>query len=480
MRATATTDAPLATDADTIVVGLLEDEGIPHDLEGAPLGGLVEAGEARAAFRHLAVTHAQGRRFVLVGLGRREELDAERARRVAAAVHGRAQELGTRVLCWELPHKVDDALAAALVEATVLAGYRFDRYRSGGGEDDDDRPAGPDELIVSAHHDIADAVHRGAVGGRAQNLARELQDTPANDLTPTALGERARELGGVEVEILGREEMTELGMGAFLAVAAGSEQEPQLIVARYDGGGVGGPVLALVGKAVTHDTGGYSIKPAAGMHEMKFDMSGGAAVLGALQAIAALALPIRVLAIVGATENTVNGRAVKPGDIVRAMTGTTIEVNNTDAEGRLVLCDCIAYAVTQGADRIVDIATLTGGIVTALGSTYAGLFATDDALAAELTAAGEAAGELLWRMPLHREYEDQMKGTYADLVNSAGRKAHPIQGAAFLKRFAGDVPWAHVDIAGTAWDTGRPYIGKGGAGFGVRLLLELARAEGAP
>ena len=195
MRATSTTDAPLATDADTIVVGLIEDEGIPHDLEGAPLGALVEAGEARTAFRHLAVTHAQGRRFVLVGLGRRDELDAERARRAAAAVHGRAKELGTRVLCWELPHKVDDTLAAALVEATVLAGYRFDRYKSGAGDDDDD-PAGIDELIVSAHHDVAAAVHRGAVGGRAQNLARELQDTPANDLTPVALGERARELAG--------------------------------------------------------------------------------------------------------------------------------------------------------------------------------------------------------------------------------------------------------------------------------------------
>ncbi|MGZ6641390.1 MAG: leucyl aminopeptidase family protein [Solirubrobacteraceae bacterium] len=475
MRATATTEAPLATDADTVAVGLIEGEGIPHDLDGAPLGALVEAGEAKAAFRHLAVTHAAGRRWIVVGLGRRDELDAERARRAATAVHGRATELGTRALCWELPHKVDDALAAALVEGTVLAGYRFDRYRSGGA-DDDEPPAGLDELIVSAHHDVAEAVHRGAVGARAQNLARELQDTPANDLTPTALGERARELAGVEVDVLGPDALAELGMGAFLAVAQGSEQEPRMIVARYDGGG-GGPLLALVGKAVTHDTGGYSIKPAAGMHEMKLDMSGGAAVLGALQAIAALGLPARVLAVVGATENMVNGRAMKPGDIVRAMTGTTIEVNNTDAEGRLVLCDCIAYAVRQGAERIVDVATLTGGIVTALGSTYAGLFATDEALAAALTAAGEASGELLWRMPLHREYDEQIKGAFADIVNSAGRKAHPIQGAAFLKRFAGDVPWAHVDIAGTAWDAGRPYIGKGGGGFGVRLLLELARAS---
>jgi leucyl aminopeptidase len=270
--------------------------------------------------------------------------------------------------------------------------------------------------------------------------------------------------------------MAEQGMGALLAVAQGSDQEPAVIVARYDGGDEG-PLLALVGKAVTHDTGGLSIKPAAGMHEMKFDMSGGAAVLGALQAIAALELPVRVLAVVGSTENTINGSAIKPGDIVRAMTGTTIEVNNTDAEGRLVLSDCLAYTVAQGAERIVDLATLTGGIVTALGSTYAGLFATDEDLAAAVTAAGAAAGELVWRMPLHAEYDEQIKGRYADIVNSESRKAHPIQGASFLKRFVGDVPWAHLDIAGTAHDNGRAYTAKGGAGWGVRLLLELARTE---
>jgi leucyl aminopeptidase len=263
-------------------------------------------------------------------------------------------------------------------------------------------------------------------------------------------------------------------MGALLAVAQGSDHEPALIVARYHGTD-DGPLLGLVGKAVTHDTGGVSIKPAAGMHEMKFDMSGGAAVLGALQAIATLELPVRVLAVVGATENTINGSAMKPGDIVRSMAGITIEVNNTDAEGRLVLCDCLAYAVAQGADRLVDIATLTGGVVTALGATYAGLFATDEDWAAAVTAAGEASGELVWRLPLHAEYDEQIKGRYADIVNSESRKAHPIQGASFLKRFVGDVPWAHLDIAGTAHDNGRAYAPKGGAGWGVRLLLELAR-----
>jgi leucyl aminopeptidase len=472
MRASATTDAPAATSADTIAVGVFEDEGIAHDLEGSPLTALLESGEARARFRHLALHHAGGRRWLLAGLGRRDAFDPERARVAATTVQGRARELGARVLCWELPHHVSDDVAAALVEGTILAGYRFDRYRA----KSDEEPRALEEVVVSAHHDVAEAVHRGAVGARAQNLARELQDTPANDLTPMALGGRAREIAGVEVEVHGREWLVQQGMGAFLAVAQGSDHEPALIVARYDGGG-GGPLLGLVGKAVTHDTGGISIKPAASMHEMKFDMSGGAAVLGALQAIAALELPVRVLAVLGATENTISGSAMKPGDIVRAKTGTTIEVNNTDAEGRLVLCDCLAYAIEQGAERVVDLATLTGGIVTALGATYAGLFATDEALAAAVTAAGEASGELVWRMPLHAEYDEQIKGRYADIVNSESRKAHPIQGASFLRRFVGDVPWAHLDIAGTAHDNGRAYAAKGGGGWGVRLLLELARAQ---
>jgi leucyl aminopeptidase len=473
MRASATADAPITTNADTVVIGVFEGKGIPHDLEGGPLQALVDAGEARPTFKHLALHHGEGKRWLLVGLGSRDAFDPERARVAAAVTHGRARELGARTLCWELPHHVPNEVAAALVEGTILAGYRFDRYRAR----PDDEPTALDEVVVSAHHDVSEAVHRGAIGARAQNLARELQDTPANDLTPMVLGERAREIGGVEVEVHGREWLAEQSMGAFLAVAQGSDHEPALIVARYDGGG-GGPLLGLVGKAVTHDTGGLSIKPAASMHEMKFDMSGGAAVLGALQAIAVLELPVRVLAVIGATENTIGGSAMKPGDIVRASSGLTIEVNNTDAEGRLVLCDCLAYAVAQGAERIVDLATLTGGIVTALGSTYAGLFATDEDLAAAVTAAGEAAGELVWRLPLHPDYDEQVKGRYGDLVNSESRKAHPIQGASFLKRFVGDVPWAHVDMAGTAHDTGRAYAAKGGAGWGVRLLLELARASG--
>jgi len=473
MRASASLDAPVALDADTVAIGVFEDEGIPHDLDGGPLQALLDSGEARPAFKHLALHHGAGKRWLLAGLGSRDAFDAERARIAAATAHGRARELGARALCWELPHHVGDEIAAALVEGTVLAGYRFDRYRAR----PDDEPPQLLEVVVSAHHDVAEAVRRGAIGARAQNLARELQDTPANDLPPAALGERAQELAGIDVEVHGRDWLAEQGMGAFLAVSQGSDHEPAMIVARYERGD--GPLLALVGKAVTHDTGGLSIKPAAGMHEQKFDMSGGAAVLGALQAVAALELPVRVLAVIGSTENTIGGSAMKPGDIVRASNGLTIEINNTDAEGRLVLCDCLSFAVAQGAERIVDLATLTGGVITALGSTYAGLFATDDDLAASVTAAGQAAGELVWRLPLHAEYDDQMKGRYADLVNSESRKAHPIQGASFLKRFVGDVPWAHIDMAGTAHDTGRAYAAKGGTGWGVRLLLELTRASSA-
>jgi leucyl aminopeptidase len=473
MRASATTESPKATDADTIAIGVFDDEGVAHDLDGAPLTALLDSGEARTSFKHLALHHADAKRWLLIGLGGRDAFDPERARVAAATVHGRAKELGARTLCWELPHHVSDDVAAALVEGTLLAAYRFDRYRA----TPDDEPPTLAEVVVSAHHDVADAVRRGEVGATAQNFARELEDTPANDLTPTALGERARGLAGLDVEVYGPDWMAEQGMRAFLAVAQGSDHEPAVIVARYDGGG-DGPLLGLVGKAVTHDTGGLSIKSAASMIEMKFDMSGGAAVLGALQAIAALKLDVRVLAIVGATENTIGASAMKPGDIVRAKTGLTIEINNTDAEGRLVLCDCLAYAIEQGAERLVDIATLTGGVVTALGSTYAGLFATDDDLAAAVTAAGAAAGEPLWRLPLHQDYDDQIKGRYADIVNSEGRKAHPIQGASFLKRFVGDVPWAHIDMAGTSNDIGRAYAAKGGSGWGVRLLLEYARGQG--
>ncbi|MDX6643017.1 MAG: leucyl aminopeptidase, partial [Solirubrobacteraceae bacterium] len=290
----------------------------------------------------------------------------------------------------------------------------------------------------------------------------------------------AEELESVAVSVDERDAIAGRGMGAFAAVAQGSHQEPALITLRYEGPGAAGPTLGFVGKAVTFDTGGISIKPAAKMHEMKFDMSGGATVIEAVGAIARLALPVRVIGVIGATENMPSGHAVKPGDIVRAYNGTTIEINNTDAEGRLVLADCLAWAIEQGAERLVDMATLTGAIVVALGSTHAGLFANDDAWASDVEAAAAATGELVWRLPLHPEYAEMIKGAYADIANvTEARKASSITAAEFLRRFVGETPWAHVDIAGTAWNIERPYASRGGSGFGVRLLVELARRAGA-
>ena len=475
MRISATTDGPLATDADTIAVGVFDGEGIAHDVADGTLQRLLDAGEAKRAFKRLAVVHAEGRRWIVAGLGARESFDGERARIVAAAVHARAQELGTTTLCWEVPHHVGDPAVGGLVEGTVLHAYRFDRFRNH--PEDDGRV---ETLLLSAHHDVSDAVEIATVVAEAQNRARDLQNAPGNELTPERLAHRAQELvgeaPGLSVEILDEHEIAGLGMGAFAAVAQGSAQPAQLIQVRYEGPEASGPLLALVGKAVTFDSGGISLKPGNKMSEMKFDMSGGAAVLEAIGAIARLQLPLNVLAVVGATENMPGGKALKPGDIVRASNGTTIEIVNTDAEGRLVLADCLAHAVAHGAERIVDVATLTGAIVTTLGNSHAGLMANDDAWADAVRAAGEATGELVWRLPLHEDYAELIKGRYADIVNAVeSRKAGSITAAEFLHRFVRDVPWAHLDIAGTAWDTGRAYAAHGGSGWGVHLLVALAR-----
>ncbi|HEV2062660.1 MAG TPA: leucyl aminopeptidase [Solirubrobacteraceae bacterium] len=471
MRVTATTDSPLDTDADTIAVGLFEGKGVPHDVPDGTLQALVDAGEARPKHRALAVAHAEGRRWILVGLGPREQFDAERARVVAAAVLGRARELRSETLCWELPHKVGDDVVAALVEGTLLSAYRFDAFKT---SDDDD--GGVSALIVSAHHDVTAAVERARLITTGVNAARDLQNTPANHMTPTALAHRALELASqhesLSVEVVGRDELLARGMGAFAAVAQGSDEEPALITLRH---GSGTPALGLVGKAVTFDTGGLSLKPPKSMEGMKFDMSGGAAVIEAIGVIAALGLPVSVAGVVGATENMPSGRAIKPGDVVTAMSGTTIQVDNTDAEGRLVLADCLAHAIQLGCERLVDVATLTGAIEVALGTTYAGLLSNDDELAGLIEDCGRSTGDLVWRLPMHPEYAEMIKGRYADIVNTTShRKAGAITAAHFLERFVDGRPWAHLDIAGAADDAGRPYAPKGGTGFGVRLLVELA------
>jgi leucyl aminopeptidase len=335
--------------------------------------------------------------------------------------------------------------------------------------------------VISSHHDVADPVDSAAVLTAAQNRARDLGNMPANDLPPEALAARACEIAGeghgVEVTVLDENEIREAGMGAFSAVAQGSGHGARLITLRYRGPGAQGPRVALVGKAITFDSGGLSLKPAASMQDMKFDMCGGAAVIETIGALAQLGAPVDVRGIVGSTENLPGPSAVKPGDIVRALDGTTIEVNNTDAEGRLVLADCIAHAVQEGAERIVDIATLTGGVVVALGSAYAGVMSNDDELAEVVAAAGLATGERVWRLPLDPLYANLIKGRYAEISNvTERREATAITAAEFLHRFAGEVPWAHLDIAGTAWGGRRPYYDKRATGFGVRLLAQIAQA----
>ncbi len=472
MLVAATSTPPLESDADTVAVGCFEDGGtLPEGVPELPDTG-------RKLGRVTTVRH-QERWLLLCGLGPRERFGAEEARVAAAAAHDRAIEISTRALCWALPDFDSPArVAAGLVEGTVLHAYRFDRYRT----------ASPDpaveRLIVSGPDAVADAVARAGVIAEAQNRARALGDTPANDLPPRALADYAVELAsrhsGVTATVMDGDAIREAGMGAFSAVAQGSAEDARLIRLDYEPSGAGGARLGFVGKAVTFDSGGLSLKRGEGMHEMKFDMCGGAAVIEAIGALAELETAVRVTGIVGATENLPSGRAVKPGDIVRALDGTTIEINNTDAEGRLVLADCLTHARRLGCEKLVDLATLTGGVVTALGSVYAGVMSNDSDWSEFMRAAGAASGDRVWPLPLDERYAEMIEGSYAELTNlSERREASPITAAELLHHFVGDVPWAHVDIAGTAWDVPRPYyVGKGATGFGVRLLVEVARAAG--
>ena len=466
--------APEETAADTRVVGVFENESL-----GDPaLQRLIELGEAKRALKKVAVTHEDApgggqRRVLIAGLGSREQFGPEQARVAAAAAAGRAKELGAVSLSWASPG--GDGVEGALVEGSLLKLYSFDRFKSQSNGDGD-----IESLEIAGESVDGDDVERGRVAATAANAARDLQNLPANVATPSFLAERATEVAdqhdALEVEVFDREAIVSRGMGAFASVAQGTHVEPQLIVLRYRPPGASGPHLGFVGKAVTFDTGGISIKPSAKMQEMKFDMSGGAAVIESMAGIAELGLPVTVTAVVPSTENMPSGHAVKPGDIVTAMNGKTIEVNNTDAEGRLILADALCYAIEQGAERIVDMATLTGAIIVALGHTYAGLFSNDDDWCAEVTAACDATGEIGWRMPLHTEYYELTKGQYADLTNAAEQRvAMSSYAAEFLRQFVNDHPWVHIDIAGTAWGMSRNYVGKGASGFGTRLLIELAR-----
>ena len=457
--------------ADLLVVGLIEGGELPPGIAGA-----AGADSAKGGFKKLSLLRPDGFPPVLVvGLGDSDELDLEELRVAAALAAREAGRLEARSIAWAFPEGIDSELAAdALVTGTVLAAYRFDRFKSGDGDD----PPRLESLVLPGPAEFAKTVEGAHIAAEAQNRARDLQHTPANFATPTFLAERAEAIAAASealtVEVFGRAELAAKGMGGLVAVGQGSAEEPKLIVLRYRGGE--GPTLAFVGKGVTFDTGGISLKPGAGMQEMKMDMSGAAAVLEAVAAIAELGLALDLIAVVPTTENMPSGTAIKPGDVITQYNGVTVEVNNTDAEGRLILADALAYAVEQGAERVVDIATLTGAVGIALGSTYAGLVSNDDALAAEVIEAGEVTGELVWRLPLHPEYKELMKGTVADLSNLAKkRKAGTITAASFLEEFVGETAWAHLDIAGSAWDVGREYIGSEANGFGVRLLVDLAR-----
>jgi leucyl aminopeptidase len=460
--------------ADLVAIGLREGDSPPPEIATVP-----GAAEARGGFKKLSLLRPKGGAPVLVvGLGDREDVDPERLRVAAALAAKEAGRLQARSLTWMAPVSGQPAATAeALVEGTILGAYRFDRFL---GEPEKDSPTleSLTLLAVLADDDLALAVETARVCAEAQNRARDLQNTPSNVATPTFLAARAEEIAAaaekVKVDVLGPEQIAAKGMGGLAAVSQGSVEEPRLIVLRYRG--AEGPTLGLVGKGVTFDTGGISIKPGAGMQEMKMDMSGAAAVLEAVAAIAELGLPVDLIAVIPSTENMPSGTAVKPGDVITQYNGKTVEVNNTDAEGRLILADALSYAVELGAERVVDLATLTGAVVIALGSTYAAVISNDDGLADEVIGAGERSGELVWRLPLHPEYKELMKGTVADLSNLASkRKAGTITAGSFLEEFVGETPWAHIDIAGTAWDVGREYTGTDASGYGVRLLVELVR-----
>jgi leucyl aminopeptidase len=465
---------PAEVDADLLVVGLHQDAELPAALADAP-----GAGDARGGYKKTALIHPEkpGRALV-IGLGKQGEMNAERARVAAALAAKEALRLEARSIAWLLPTSDDDtAIAEGLVTGTILGAYRFDRFRT----PDPDDPAPPEieSLTLVGEAEVGDEAEAARVCAEAQNRARDLQSLPSNVATPSYLARRAREIasghGTVTADVLDRSQMIEKGMGGLVAVSQGTAEEPRLIVLRYEGGGPG-PTLGFVGKGVTFDTGGISLKPSAGMPDMKMDMSGAAAVLQAIAAIAELELPVNVIAVVPSTENMPSGTATKPGDIITQYNGKTVEVNNTDAEGRLILADALAYAVELGAERIVDLATLTGAVLIALGSTYAALISNDDELASEVDEAGGTTGELVWRLPLHPEYKEITTGRVADLTNaSEKRKAGTIYAGSFLEEFVDGTPWAHIDIAGTAWDVGRPYTGDAASGYGVRLLVEIAR-----
>jgi leucyl aminopeptidase len=417
------------------------------------------------------------KRVLLTGFGKQQELEARRYR---DAVRGAVRTLTDAGIAEAVIHFGDvtvrgqthDWVAMQAAIVALEAGYRFSRpgtRKADGGKVPRRLSFG---IAGKASKGLEAAVRRGVAVGEGVNFARELGNLPPNICTPTFLAEQARALGKrhrLKVTVLGQKEMQKLGMGSLLSVANGSRQPPRLITIEHRGGPAGQKPVVLVGKGVTFDTGGISLKPSAEMDEMKYDMSGAGAVLGTLQAVAAMKLPLNVVGIIPATENMPDGNATRPGDIVTSMSGQTIEILNTDAEGRLILCDALTYAERFKPATVIDIATLTGACVIALGHVASGLFANDDQLAQEVLEAGNTAWDRAWRMPAWEDYQEQLKSNFADMANIGGRPAGSVTAACFLSRFAGNFKWAHLDIAGIAWKSGRE---KGSTGRPVPLLTQ--------
>jgi leucyl aminopeptidase len=487
-------DDPLAHDAPLLAVGVLEGQTPPggfldrldHHLGGA-VARLLDAGDLRGKPGDEIVLYGpEGgpRRVALLGLGRSEDLDAEQTRRLAGRAVRLAERLRLDALALRLPEVgslSDEVRAQAAAEGATLAAWRFTELK-GPPEDEPPVTVGRADLFGDGDSGaLAEGARVGEIVARGENTARTLQSRPGNLATPSHLAAEAERIAadvGLSVTVFDEKALRREGMHAILAVSSGSTEEARLIVLEHRGGAEGEAPLVLVGKGLTFDAGGISIKPAAGMEDMKFDMSGGAAVLAAMQIVAELGVPANVVGIVPSSENLPSGSAVKPGDVIRTLAGKTVEVINTDAEGRLILADALAWGARLNPAAMVDCATLTGAVVVALGHHAAGVTGNDEALVEELRGAGARSGERCWPLPLWDEYKEQLKSETADLMNVGGRPAGSITAACFLSEFVGETRWAHLDIAGTAYGEGKlPYQRKGGYGFPTRLLVEWIRGR---
>jgi leucyl aminopeptidase len=480
---------PETANADLVIIPVAQDQtaGAVTAFDasvGGELSSALQRGEFQAKPNQTFVCRVTGsgwqsKRVVFVGAGPRAELSAERFRRMAATSGRLAREQRQPRIAWlDAEHGVLDDRARIETIVEGLSRANFD----GGFHKSRDNGKGflTEASVLSDAHGASDAAKVGQGLGESINGARVLVDEPGNHLTPTRLAERAVALAsvpGITAEVLDKPQIEKLGMGLLLAVARGSAEPPRVVVLRYEPEDApAGHTLGLVGKGITFDSGGLSLKPADSMERMKDDMAGAATVVAAIRAIALERLPIRVMAIVASTENMPGGRALKPGDVITGASGLTVEVNNTDAEGRLVLGDGLWYARQLGATHLVDVATLTGSVVVALGKITTGLYGTPPSWISHIRDAAARAGEKIWQLPLFDEYREQLDSDIADLLNSPGRPAGSITAAMFLKEFAGSGPWAHLDIAGTAWaEENKPWQPKGATGVMIRTLVEVAR-----